>query len=59
MSHLCIVQNEDQIVAINGVIADNMTHSEAVKLVQNSCSPLHLIIRRLADINSNIELAPG
>jgi len=42
----CIRQNEDEIGSINGVPTDGMTHSDAVQLVQNSPSPLHLLMRQ-------------
>jgi len=32
-------------VSINGVSTATMTHSDAVQLIQNSSSPLHLLMR--------------
>ena len=33
-------------MSINGVPTDGMTHADAVQLIQNSPSPLHLLMRQ-------------
>jgi len=45
-------QNEDEIVSINGVRTDRLTHSDAVQLIQNSSSPLVLLMRQATHAQS-------
>lgn len=53
------VQNEDEIVAINGIAASSLTHTAAVELVQNACSPLHLLIKRVVEDKKHLQQSEG
>lgn len=46
-------------MAINGTAANGLTHTAAVELVQNSCSPLHLLIKRIVRDKKYVQQAEG
>jgi len=43
----------DQIIEINGHSTQNMTHTEAIELIQNGSSCIHLLIKRVPTVRQS------
>jgi len=50
---VCVEQVGDQIIEISGHTTQNMTHTEAIELIQNGSSRIRLLIKRTPTVRQS------